>query len=131
MRYWLETVTDDFGLNGSLGVRAATKSEVLARLDTGLHLKASLIICGHTHIPRIVSVTSPTGGHLITVINPGSVGLPAYDDEYPFIHHIENGSYHARYAIAERKATGWQVERRRPANTPCLLNYYRVSGAQR
>lgn len=99
-------------MNGSLGVRAATKSEVLARLDTGLHLKASLIICGHTHIPRIVSVTSPTGGHLITVINPGSVGLPAYDDEYPFIHHIENGSYHARYAIAERKATGWQVELR-------------------
>lgn len=112
LRYWLETVVDDFGSNGSPGVRAATKAEVLARLGTGLHLKASLIICGHTHIPRVVSVTSPTGGHLITVVNPGSVGLPAYDDIYPYKHHIENGSPHARYAIAERTATGWQVELR-------------------
>ena len=58
----------------------------------------------------MVSVASPTGGHLITIVNPGSVGLPAYDDVHPYKHHIETGSPHARYAIAEQTATGWQVD---------------------
>ena len=110
--YWLETVTDDFGQNGSPGVRAATQAEVLQRLGSGRHLQASLIICGHTHIPRVVSVTSPAGGHLITIVNPGSVGLPAYDDVHPFKHHIETGSPHAKYAVAEQTAVGWQIDLR-------------------
>lgn len=110
--YWLETVTDDVGQNNSPGVRAATPEEVLKRLGAGPHLGASLIICGHTHIPRVVSVTSPTGGRLITIVNPGSVGLPAYDDVHPFKHHIENGSPHARYAVARQTAAGWNVDLR-------------------
>ncbi len=112
LHYWLETVTDDFGQHGSPGVRTATQAEVLQRLGTGPHLQASLIICGHTHIPRVVSVASPEGGHLITIVNPGSVGLPAYDDDYPFKHYIETGSPHARYAIAEQTASGWRIELR-------------------
>ena len=110
LHYWLETVASDFGQNGSAGMRAATPAEVLERLGTGPHLKASLIICGHTHIPRVVSVTSPEGGHDITIVNPGSVGLPAYDDVHPFKHYIETGSPHARYAIAEQTAAGWQID---------------------
>ena len=115
---WLETVTDDFGLSvsnlagGSRGVRAATAVEVLERLGTGAHVAASLILCGHTHLPRKVTVVHPTSGHLITIVNPGSVGLPAYDDVHPFRHFIENGSPHARYAIAEQTPVGWQVELR-------------------
>ena len=112
LHYWLETVTDDFGVKGSPGARAATPAEVLARLGTGHHLTASLIICGHTHIPRVNTVVSPNGGHLITIVNPGSVGLPAYDDMHPYKHHIENGSPHARYAIAEQTPAGWHVELR-------------------
>ena len=116
LHYWLETVTDDFGQNGSSGVRAATPAEVLQRLGTGQHTlphqKASLIICGHTHIPRIVSVPSPTGGHAITIVNPGSVGLPAYDDVHPYKHHIETGSPHARYAVATQTSRGWQIDLR-------------------
>ncbi len=109
---WLETITDDFGQNGSPGVHAATQAEVIARLGAGRHLQASLIICGHTLIPRVGSVPSPAGGHLITIVNPGSVGLPAYDDIYPFKHHIETGSPHARYALAEQTPAGWRVELR-------------------
>ena len=109
---WLETVIDDFGQHGSPGVRAATQAEVLARLGAGPHMQASLIVCGHTHVPRVVSVASPDGGHLITIVNPGSVGLPAYDDDHPFKHHIETGSPHARYAIAEQTASGWHIELR-------------------
>ena len=113
LHYWLETVTDDFSSNASPGVRAATPTEVLERLGTGLHAqKASLIVCGHTHVPRRSSVVSPTGGQLITVVNPGSVGLPAYDDVHPYKHFIETGSPHARYAIAEQTAAGWRVELR-------------------
>ena len=113
--YWLETVTDDFGQHGQIGsngVRAATQAEVLTRLGSGPHLAASLIICGHTHIPRVVSVNSPASGNLITIVNPGSVGLPAYDDVHPFKHHIETGSPHARYGIAKQTSRGWQVDLR-------------------
>ena len=51
LHYWLETITDDFGRQGSPGVRAATQAEVLERLGTGPHTAASIIFCGHTHIP--------------------------------------------------------------------------------
>ena len=112
LHYWLETVTNDFGQNSSPGVRAATPAEVLKRLGTGPHTAASLIICGHTHIPRVVSVPSPTGGHFMTIVNPGSVGLPAYDDAHPYLHHIETGSPHARYAIAEQTPAGLQIDLR-------------------
>ena len=112
LHYWLETVTNDFGQHGSPGVRAATQAEVLEHLGTGPHTAASLIICGHTHIPRVVSIASPTSGHLITIVNPGSVGLPAYDDVHSFKHNIETGTPHSRYAIAQQTADGWRVELR-------------------
>jgi hypothetical protein len=44
------------------------------------------------------------------VLNPGSVGLQAYDDAHPHPHVIENGSPHARWALAERASHGWRVE---------------------
>lgn len=114
LRYWLETVTEDFGQHGSPGVRAATQAEVLERMGTGLHAdKASLICCGHTHVVRLVYAVSLTGKQPITIVNPGSVGLPAFDDVHPFKHHIETGSPHARYAIAEQTASGWRIDFRR------------------
>lgn len=67
--------------------------------------QTSLILCGHTHIPRCVHLAS---GQLI--VNPGSVGLPAYDDEMPVPHKMENFSPHASYAIIEKHQHGWQVE---------------------
>jgi predicted phosphodiesterase len=117
--YWLETVTDDFGMNGShspncsMGVRPATQAEALHRLGRGEHtLRASLIVCGHTHVPRVVQIKSPDGGHAITVVNPGSVGLPGYDDIHPHKHWIETGSPHARYALMEKTALGWNIQLR-------------------
>ena len=43
-------------------------------------------------------------------MNPGSVGLQAYTDDLPEPHVMEAGSPHARYAIVERRETGWRVE---------------------
>ncbi len=64
---------------------------------------ARVVLCGHTHTPRVVSV----GG--VLVVNPGSVGMPAYFDDRPAPHVIEAGAPHARYALLDRIATGWTV----------------------
>ena len=53
-----------------------------------------IFLCGHTHIPRYVSL--PSG---VIIINPGSVGLQAYIDPHPETHIVEVGSPDARYAI--------------------------------
>jgi putative phosphoesterase len=63
---------------------------------------APLLFCGHTHIPRVSQLT---GGQVI--INPGSVGIQAYEGHHPAPHVVEVGSPHARYAIAERGPAGW------------------------
>jgi predicted phosphodiesterase len=111
LHYWLETVTDDFGHHGSRGVRAATMDEIVQRLGHGEHAqRASLIFCGHTHVPRVVQAI--VGTRSITLVNAGSVGLPGYDDEHPHFHWIENGSPHARYALARRGRSGWDVQLR-------------------
>ncbi len=99
----LETITPDLGLHGSLGTRAASTDEVRARLAG---TRASLVLCGHTHKPRVCAVDG------MLVVNPGSVGLPAYDHDRPHLHHMETGSPHARWALVERAADGWRVEQR-------------------
>ena len=108
LHYLLETVTPDFGRHGSLGLRPASAAE-LAERCAGIPAGA-LLLCGHSHVPRAMQVAN---GPL--VLNPGSVGLPAYDDELPSTHWVENGSPHARWALAERTATGWQVALRATA----------------
>jgi putative phosphoesterase len=55
-----------------------------------------VIVCGHTHHARVVRLRS---GQL--VVNAGSVGLPAYDDDQPVYHAMESHSPHASYSIIE------------------------------
>ena len=66
---------------------------------------APLILCGHTHLPRVVALSS---GQL--VVNPGSVGLPAYADDAPVAHAMQTFSPHASYAILESGPSGWTVQ---------------------
>ncbi len=66
---------------------------------------ASLVFCGHSHIPRAVSLPGS-----VTVVNPGSVGLPGYDDTVPVPHVMEAGSPHARYALVDWGNGGCRVE---------------------
>ncbi len=93
--YMLETVTEH-------SVSLMTTSQI-ERYVAGV--SQSLIVCGHTHIPRAVWLPD---GRL--VVNPGSIGLPAYDDIEPYPHIMEAGSPHARYAILNQTANGWNVE---------------------
>ena len=85
----------------SPGGRRLLKSiEAIEALAEGIDLP--LILCGHSHIPRAVRLSD---GRLI--VNPGSVGCPAYDDELPYYHKVEAGHPLASYAILEKTAAGW------------------------
>ena len=64
-----------------------------------------LVLCGHSHLPRLVQLAANQ-----LLVNPGSVGLPAYEDDAPVVHRMETFSPHASYAILERSPAGWEVE---------------------
>jgi len=76
--------------------------EEIVRLLGGV--RHPVVLCGHTHIPRLVRLAS---GQII--LNPGSVGLPAYSDDLPVPHAMETYSPHASYAILTKTASGWDV----------------------
>jgi len=68
---------------------------------------ARLVLCGHTHMPRVVQVGD------VLVVNPGSIGMPAYTDDNPVPHAMETGAPHARYAVVTRRPGGiWSAELR-------------------
>ena len=58
--------------------------------------EAKIVLCGHSHRADLVRLAN---GALI--LNPGSVGSPAYDDAGPPAHVSEAGTPHARYAVLE------------------------------
>jgi predicted phosphodiesterase len=94
--YLLETIE-----HGRL--RLAAPAEIEERLG---RTRLPVLLCGHTHTPRVVELADHT-----LIVNPGSVGLPAYyDDDFSKPHVMETGSPHARYAILENIERGWRVE---------------------
>lgn len=78
------------------------EATILSHLN---EIKQPVVLCGHSHIARVVQLSS---GQLI--INPGSVGLPAYDDDAPGYHAMQNYSPLASYAVIEKQGEVWQVE---------------------
>lgn len=67
------------------------RDAIAARLgDVGA---VRIVLTAHSHRADMVRLKSG-----ITIVNPGSVGCPAYDDDAP-PHVSEAGSPHARYAI--------------------------------
>ena len=67
-------------------------------------IRQQLMLCGHTHIARAVRL-----GDGRMIVNPGSVGSPAYRDVHPYPHVIEAGTPDACYAVLEFRAGQWQV----------------------
>jgi putative phosphoesterase len=95
MVYLLETIEHG-------RTRLAAHAEIgqrLGKIETGVW------VCGHTHLPRVVQMPGD-----VLIVNPGSVGLPAYEDELPQYHVMETGSPHARYAILEHQNDHWTVD---------------------
>jgi len=101
--YLLQTTTPDYGRDGAPGVRAASDQEVRMRLGTPA---TALVACGRTHVPRVVQVDD------VLVVNPGSVGLQAYDDDHVHRHVIETHSPLARYARTDRIDGTWRAQLR-------------------
>jgi len=101
----LDYLLDDLDADG--GLAAASTGAVAARLRHPLADGARAIACGHSHTPRSLVLED---GRL--VLNPGSVGLPAFFTAHPHPHRAGTGSPHARYAVLEHGAGGWQVHPR-------------------
>ncbi|UOO91882.1 metallophosphoesterase family protein [Vitreoscilla stercoraria] len=92
--YWLEDVS-------SGQPRLATDQTLLQRLACRTE---AVLLCGHSHIPRHVRLNNGQ-----TIINPGSVGLPAYEDALPWPHQMQTFRPDAAYGILEHQAHGvWQ-----------------------
>ena len=100
------TPTDDmvYLLEGASQGRTQLRSDDgILELLSGQN--SPIVLCGHTHTPRCVRLSS---GQL--VINPGSVGMPAYTDDAPYLHSMENFSAHARYAmLTQNSDLQWEV----------------------
>jgi predicted phosphodiesterase len=98
--------------------KVKTDNEILSLLGG---ITSPIILCGHTHIPRCVELST---GQI--VINPGSVGLQAYKDEEPSPHSIQNYTSKASYVTLEKKLNGgWNISFHRE-DWLCYLNTGRV-----
>jgi putative phosphoesterase len=95
MIYLLEQVTEH-------GVFLRDNAAIMADLRD---VRQPVLVCGHSHVPRTVWLPD---GRL--VVNPGSVGVPAYEDDLPYAHGMEAGSPHTRYAVLTRQPGGWVIE---------------------
>lgn len=93
--YWLDEATGD----GSMRLSSIERIESFAE-----DVANPVLLSGHTHIARAVRLPD---GRLI--VNPGSVGSPAYDDDTPVPHKVETGSPHARYAVLENRDGLWEA----------------------
>ncbi|MGC2775942.1 MAG: metallophosphoesterase family protein [Bradyrhizobium sp.] len=93
--FWLEEIMAD----------GTPRPSPLARIEArATGLDAALILCGHSHIPRIVRLSD---GRLI--VNPGSVGLPGYRISTPTCYQVETGTPDACYVIAEHRCERWSM----------------------
>ena len=88
-----------------------------ARLRDAVPARATLLVCGHTHVARcVLAALTDRAGRPLLVVNPGSVGMPGFDDVHPHPHVVEAGSPHARWAVVARApGGGWQVSLRATA----------------
>lgn len=75
-------------------VKLKSPDELEAELQ---EVQQKVVLCGHTHVPCIVALPDSQ----TYIINPGSVGLPAYDDDQPFYHKMESKTPLSKYALLE------------------------------
>lgn len=98
------------GSNRTYLLEQATESGIIYKSaellsDELRSIQEQYIICGHSHVSRTQFLTDDK-----IVINAGSVGLPAYEDDLPVPHVMESGSPHAKYVILTRNDRGsWDI----------------------
>ncbi|MEF7656477.1 metallophosphoesterase family protein [Bacillus thuringiensis] len=97
--------SDEVYLLEEMGENGAVLKSEKNIMDQLKNIEQKIIVCGHTHIPRVVYLAK---GKI--VVNPGSVGLPAYKDELPIVHKMESGTPHAKYVVIEDILGEWVIE---------------------
>lgn len=109
--YLLEKVTAN-------GVFVHNDEDLVARTK---HIKERIILCGHSHVNRIIYLSNDK-----LILNPGSVGLPAYlgTGEHRFA--MESNTPHAKYAIVHIDGDNINIEQ-----VLCTYDWYKASEAAR
>ncbi|MCQ4161034.1 metallophosphatase family protein [Roseomonas sp. GC11] len=116
LTYWMESVLPD----GRVLRRAREEIEAEAA-----GLPHGLLLCAHSHRPRALRLS---GGRLL--LNPGSVGCPAYEDDSP-PHLMEAGLPDACYAVLEREGAQWRASFRfLPYDTTRMVALARAAGRE-
>lgn len=82
-------------------LRLASPGQIGTRLGS---TSARVVACGHSHVPRVVHDQG------VLIVNPGSVGLPAYVHDGAHAHVSETGSPLARYGLLHITGDEWRVE---------------------
>ena len=88
----------------SWGVQLDPQEEIEARASG---IDAGLILYAHTHVPRVLRLSDGR-----VMVNPGSVGCPAYSDETPAPHVVQVGHPYASYAVVHGGPGAWAVTHR-------------------
>lgn len=84
------------GKRGSM--RQAIDEEIAAEATA-----FAVTFCGHTHLPRSVQLRD---GRIVA--NPGSVGLPSYEQHHDSFDE-SSASPDARFLVAEKRETAWSI----------------------
>jgi len=107
--YLLEKVTEH-------GVFVYNDEELIEKTKA---IKERIILCGHSHVSRVVYLSNNK-----IILNPGSVGLPAYlgNGQYRFA--MESMTPHAKYAIVSADGDAISVEQ-----INCSYNWQAASAA--
>jgi predicted phosphodiesterase len=118
-RDWLHALPFSLSVAGALCIHASPQDDntyllenviagrllpsSLEEVEGRLHGNASrLILCAHSHLPRLLRL-----GNGATIVNPGSVGCPAYFDDAPVYHKVETGHAMASYAVIDKTDKGF------------------------
>ncbi|WP_372751236.1 metallophosphoesterase [Labilibaculum sp.] len=123
MLHWLQSLASDQSVNDEIycchasphsdsvylleqlvadKVSTKNKEELDALLS---HIKQGIVCCGHSHVSKIVRTAKKV------IVNPGSVGLPAYDDELPIYHKMENHKPNSNYVVMKKSHDSLKLNR--------------------
>ncbi|OCX51047.1 hypothetical protein BEL04_20230 [Mucilaginibacter sp. PPCGB 2223] len=107
--YLLEKVTEK-------GVFVYNDEELIEKTKG---ISERIILCGHSHVSRVVYLSNDK-----IILNPGSVGLPAYlgNGEHRFA--MESMTPHAKYAIIHADGTSISIEQ-----VQCSYDWHKASEA--
>ena len=83
-------------------IKMKNHNDIISAVD-GIEQK--YILCGHDHTPNIYKLED---GRII--INPGSVGCPAYYDDTDPVHSVETSNPFAQYSVFTKTADEVSIE---------------------